>query len=400
MKKHPVATLLLILALLVFLVLIFIWVRDSDPTEVLTYEVVRQDIKVTVTTNGIIEPVDRSEIFAPIAARVVHIAHLEGSEISRNDLLMQLESEQIRSTLADARTGLLEARRHGRTVLTGPPQEEINDLDASIAESEMQLRQTLSDLAIEESLLLKGATTRITVENLRNQRDLLELRVNSLKQRKQDLLERYSAEEKQWEQEKIDELAGQVKLLEEQLRMETVRAPKDGVIYSLPVMPGVAVARGQLLAQVYQPGRIRLRAYVDEPDLGRIAAGQEVRIEWDGIADRYWRGTVEKPARQVVSLNNRSIGYVLCSIEGEPTELIPNLNVNVEITTDMRMDALAVPRSAIFSHEGKTMIMVSDGIRTTERAVTLGLVTAEEIEIVEGIIEGDRVVVNPLAVRR
>ncbi|HSW39654.1 MAG TPA: HlyD family efflux transporter periplasmic adaptor subunit [Acidobacteriota bacterium] len=399
MKKHPVATSVLILVLLVILVLIFIWARGSDGPAILTYEVVRQDIKVVVNTNGIIEPVDRSEVYAPIDGRIVHIPHLEGSEIGRGQLLVRLESERIRTALADARAGLLEARRHARTVLAGPPREEISDLDASIAESEMQLQQTISDLAIEESLLPKGATTRMTVESLRNRRDLLELRVDSLKQRKADLLARYSDEEKKWEQEKVNELAGQVEILEEQLRMETVAAPWDGVIFSLPVKPGASVARGQLLAQIYQPGRIRLRAYVDEPDLGRVAVGQRVLVEWDGLEDRYWNGTIEQPAKQVVTLGNRSIGHVLCSIEGATAELIPNLNVNVAITIDMRTDALAVPRSCVFSRNGKTMVIVSDGIKTTQREVTLGLVTAEKIEIIKGISEGDRVVMNPLEIR-
>jgi hypothetical protein len=75
--------------------------------------------------------------------------------------------------------------------------------------------------------------------------------------------------------------------------------------------------------------------------------------------------------------------------------LIPNLNVKVEITTDFKANALVVPRSAVFSDEGKPAILMLQGTGTTAKPVDLGLVTSEEIEILHGINEGDSVVLNP-----
>jgi multidrug efflux pump subunit AcrA (membrane-fusion protein) len=284
-------------------------------------------------------------------------------------------------------------------VLVGPQKEEVAALDASIAERALQLEQQNKDLQVEESLLAKQATPRATVENMRKQRDLLQLQLETLKQKKQDLQARYSAEEKGWEQDKISELAKQVSLLEQQLQMESVLAPKSGLIYSLSVKPGSFVTKGQLLAQIYEPGEIWLRAYVDEPDLGRVKKGQSTRIEWDGRPNQKWTGAVEKLAEQVVALNNRSIGYVFCSIDGGPKELIPNLNVKVEIMTDLKTNALIVPRSAVFNHEGKPAVLLPDGKGTIAKPVDPGLVTSEEIEILNGIHEGDSVVLNPGEVR-
>jgi HlyD family secretion protein len=376
----------------------FLFYDSSTPTY-LSAKALRREIRAVINTNGIIEPVDRTEVYAPVDAFVKALPIQEGSEIRRGQLLMRLESQQIRTALAEARAALLQARRQAQAVVSGPPKEELAALDASIAECAMQLDQQNKDLAAEESLLAKQATSRAALETMQNQRDLLKLRLESLRQRRQDLLARYSTEDKQWEQARVGELTREVELLEQQLRAETVSAPASGLIYSLAVKPGAFVSRGTLLAQIYRPGKIRLRAYVDEPDLGKVEEGQQVFIEWDGMPNRKWTGVVEKRAEQVVALNNRSIGYVFCRVDGSPTELIPNLNVKVEIVTARKPNALVVPRAAVSYQNGKPAVMIPSKKGTTMRAVVTGLVTPEEIEILQGLDPGTTVILNPNEVK-
>jgi len=398
-SKTRILIALLVAILLCAVFAIYFWSRGSQHPQYATATAVRQDIRIVVSTNGIIEPADRSEIYAPINAFVARIPNKEGSEIAQGGLLMRLESKELRTALSEARAALLQQKRQAREVMTGPSKEELSRLDASIAECEMQLEQQQKDLLIEDSLYQKGATPRSAVENMQKQRNLLQIRLAGLQQQKRDLQERYSADDKEWEQDKVSEMIQQVNLLEQQLKMESILAPKSGLIYSLLVKPGSYVTSGQLLAQIYEPGNMRLRAYVDEPDLGKIEPGQPVAIRWDGLPDRQWTGMVDKQAEQVVALDNRSVGHVLCSIDGNPKELIPNLNVDVEITTAVKKNALVVPRSAVFNDDGKPAVLLMELDRTITKPVAMGLVTSQEIEILDGIHEGDPVVLYPAEVR-
>ena len=393
-KKYSVLVVLLVLVLLVGFAVYFMS-GNSDSTPLQTAKVARHDLKVVISTNGIIEPIERSEVYAPLDAFVSAIHKQEGAQIAKGQPLMRLDSQPLRTALAEAKASLLEARRQARVVMSGPSREEMTVLEASIAECTLQLEQTNKDLELEASLLSKQATSRAAVENLRKQRDLLQLRLDGLKKKSTDLQARYSAEEKELEQNKLGELNKQVALLEQQLQLESVLAPQSGVIYSLPIKPGAYVSKGEVLAQIYEPGKIMLRAYVDEPDLGRIAKGQAVVIEWDGMPNKQWNGAIEKPAEQVVVMNNRSVGYVFCSVAAGPRELIPNLNVKVQITTARKADVIVIPRSAVIRQSGKTAVLLSEGERTIVKPVELGLVTSEEIEILQGINAGDSVVINP-----
>ncbi len=370
--------------------------KESAPPPLLLSTAARRELRVVVNTNGIIEPVDRIDVYAPIDAFVTDLRHREGSEVTAGQPLMRLESSQLLTSLAEARAALLQARREAQRVATGPSKEELAAVESAIAEATLQLSQQREDLRREEALLPKDATTRDVVENLRKQVSLLALRIEGLKGKKQGLLNRYSDNEKQLEQDRVNELTRQVELLDRQVQLGSMVVPRSGLLYSLPVRSGSYVSKGQLLAQMYQPGKVRLRAYVDEPDLGRVEKGQRVLIEWDGLPDQRWEGVVDKPAEQAVALGNRSVGYVICEIEGEPKALIPNINVKIQLVTASKAAALVVPRTAVFNVDGKPAVLLSsDGIHTTLKSVILGLVTPEEVEIVQGIEEGDRVVTNP-----
>ncbi len=394
-RKYRILIVLTALVLL-FVSLGYYWLRgNSDAPQFQMAKAMRRDIKMVVNTNGIIEPADRTQIYSPMDAFVKTIQVKEGAEIVQGQILMRLETQQVRTEIAEARAALLEAKHQAQLILSGPTKEEVSAMDASIAENALQLHQWTQDLEAEESLYGKGAVPKEAVEKLRKQKDQIQLHSESLKGKKRDLYTRYSDKEKEWAQGKVNEIAKQVELLEQQLQSESIPAPRSGLLYSLMVKPGTYVSRGQLLAEIYRPGNVRLRAYVDEPDLGRIQKGQPVLIEWNGMPERRWTGSVEKPAEQVIALNNRSVGYVLCSIANEPKELIPNLNVQIEITTAMSAHALVIPRSAVTNPNGKPTVLLLDGIRKIVKPIKYGIINSEEIEILDGIREGDAVVTNP-----
>ena len=76
------------------------------------------------------------------------------------------------------------------------------------------------------------------------------------------------------------------------LSKSNVRAPFDGIVYSLPAKQGGFVAAGDLLLQLADLRRVLVRAFVDEPDVGRLAPGNPIEITWDAVPGRIWHSTV------------------------------------------------------------------------------------------------------------
>jgi HlyD family secretion protein len=139
---------------------------------------------------------------------------------------------------------------------------------------------------------------------------------------------------------------------------------------------------------------VRLRAFVDESDLGGLKLDQPVKITWDAIPDREWTGRTEQIPRQVLSRGSRSIGEVLCSVDNQKLELLPNVNVDVRILVQEKDNALAVPRATVRTEQGKHYVLVLDGDRLRRREVQLGMSNGTTYEIVSGVSEGDQVALS------
>jgi HlyD family secretion protein len=142
----------------------------------------------------------------------------------------------------------------------------------------------------------------------------------------------------------------------------------------------------------------RVRAFIDEPDLGALEPDQPVMITWDALANRSWPGKTEIIPKQVVPHGTRSVGELLCSVVNDKLELLPNINVNVRINSRERMNVLAVPRGAVESEGGHRYVFVvragqlGVGKSTLEkREIRVGIADATSYEVMSGLEEGEMV---------
>ncbi len=118
---------------------------------------------------------------------------------------------------------------------------------------------------------------------------------------------------------------------EDALLKSSVRAPFDGMVYSLPVKQGAFVQAGELLLQEADLSRMLVRAFVDEPDVGRLQVGQKVEIIWDALPGRTWTGTVNTVPSTVKLRVSRNVGETTCIVDNRDLRLLPNINVGVTI---------------------------------------------------------------------
>jgi len=158
------------------------------------------------------------------------------------------------------------------------------------------------------------------------------------------------------------------------------------------------VRPGDLLAEVADLRRVRVRAFVDEPDIGLLQPDQAVEITWDALPNSVWQGRTEQAPKTVVSRGSRSVGEMLCSVENQKGELLPNTNVNVRIRVQERKNALVVPRGAVRSEGVHRFVFVVDAgdlslqaSRLRKREIHLGISSATGFEVLDGLSEGDTV---------
>src|SRR5437870_4149360 len=91
----------------------------------------------------------------------------------------------------------------------------------------------------------------------------------------------------------VEQIQNEVAALEEKVRQGRITAPADGTLYSLPVKAGDYVKLGDLLAEMADLHKVRVRAFIDEPELGALEPNEPVKITWDALPNRTWVGKTE-----------------------------------------------------------------------------------------------------------
>jgi HlyD family secretion protein len=166
-------------------------------------------------------------------------------------------------------------------------------------------------------------------------------------------------------------------------------APVTGTIYTMDAAPSQFAETGKLLVEMADLHRERVRAYFDEPDLGRLATGQAVSIRWDAKPNREWHGHVSRLPVTVVTYTTRNVGEVLVDLDGSEDDLLPDTNVTVTVTISSEPNALSMPREALHEQNGKYFVYQVVGDQLKRVAVTIGAPNTTQVPILSGLQDGD-----------
>jgi RND family efflux transporter MFP subunit len=182
-----------------------------------------------------------------------------------------------------------------------------------------------------------------------------------------------------------------VRLARTHIGQNTIRSPLPGTVYDLPAREGAYLNAGDAVASVGKLDPVRVRVYVDEPELGRVAPGEAVHITWDALPAKEWTGTVEKKPSEVVALGTRQVGEVLCTIGNPSHELVPGTSVNAFILTQVVRDALTIPKTAVRRENGIGVYLLRKDNTVAWQNVKTGVSDALRVEAVGGLHDGDAV---------
>lgn len=377
-------------AALVLAIIVAAVILGGRGPQVPVAKVTRQNLSSSITSNGRVEPI------APVTARagfptfVQKVFAKEGETVHRGELILTLESSDMRAQLAQARANLLNARTDLQNAEAGGAPEQVAQLKANLETARVQVANLKSSVKGLKDLVAKQAATR--QELIQTEEDLTKAEgtLQTLEAKKQDLEER-AAQSVEGAKFRLNQAENLVQSLESKVASATVVSPLDGTLYSLPVKLGDFVQTGQVLAEMADLQKVRVRAFVDEPDLGSLAVGQDVEVTWDGKPGKVWTGKTEQLPKQVVARGMRNVGEVLCSIDNKLRDLLPNTNVDVRILVHEQNNVLAVPRAAVNEEGNQHYVFLVQGDRVQRRNITVGIASSSMYQVVSGLASGDLV---------
>jgi HlyD family secretion protein len=381
--RRPV---IVVVSLVILAVLIFTGInRRRVVTPVRAEKVARQEIASIISTNGKIEPINSFEAHAPAPGTVNKVLVAEGDRVKVGQLLVKLDDAEARSQAAHALAQLRAAEAALSGIKAGGTQEELLTSRADLTKAQAEQAEAQRNLKAIQKLQQSGGASPAELEAAQSRAkkadadvQLLQAKVNG----------RYSSPEVARVEASAAEARAAYAAAQELLHHSNVTAPFAGTVYQLPVRPGVYVNGGDLLVQVANLEKVRVRAFVDEPEIGRLAKGQKVEIKWDAIPGRTWDGTLTRVPTSVTMVGTRTVGEITSEIDNTDRKLLPNVNVNVSIISARHDNALTVSREAVHDVEGKRYVYKIEDEKLFAQEVQTGLSSLTRVEVLKGIPEG------------
>ncbi|MGH9603347.1 MAG: efflux RND transporter periplasmic adaptor subunit [Terriglobales bacterium] len=348
----------------------------------------RQTLVNVVSTNGKIEPVENFEAHAPIATTVQRVLVQAGDTVKAGQLLLELDASSARAEAARALAQLRSAQAQSKAVEKGGTREEVLTNEALLVKARTELESAQRNLEAMRKLRERRAASVGELQEAENRFRRAQAEVELLEQK---LKNRFSRPEVTRTAAQLSEAQAAYDAAQNLLQGAIVRAPRAGMVYSLPVRPGTYVSAGDLLVQVADLSRVQARAFVDEPDIGKLAAGQKVEVSWDGLPDRTWSCIVTGVPTTVILRGTRNVGELICQVDNADRKLLPNVNVNVKVETARDENALVVPREAIQQENGKRYVYEITGGELKKREVETSTSNLTHIAVLRGLAENAQV---------
>jgi RND family efflux transporter MFP subunit len=347
---------------------------DETPIPVKAVEIRRDELVVRLRSPAEAVAERQAVLKTEVAGVVKALQAREGFQVKAGELLATLDDRAYRLALERQEatrlrllSEMLLEKRFGRS--TEASETEPGKID-----------QAKSDLAEVESKFHEGL---ISKEGLEKAVKVYETALIESGLRKDDVM----AASKGLTQAEVD-----VRTAELDLEKTIIRAPFAGIITGINVSPGEHAAPGRDLLTIVDIGAIKVIARVLESEVGKVRAGRAADLRFSAYPDRVFRGVVEAVS-PVINPEDRTCA-VRVAVENPGEEIKPGMHAEVEIAAEVHAERLLVPREAVLVRGGRKLVFVVEEGLAKWRAIEVGLENESFAEVLDGVKEGDMVIVE------
>lgn len=375
--------------------------RAQEVPEV--YTVARGEVRVVVAGSGQLQPWRTLEVRPEVQGILLSVVE-EGKAVKAGEVLAELDPdpfrrawESARADLQRAEASLANARAQGESSLASL-QAGVKNAEVAYANAQASLETARRNLEATRLLYQAGGTSRQALWDaetayanaqraLENARASLEAQREALRLRQAQLQEDLRAQEAALSQARLA-------LAEAQANLEKtrVRAPFAGVVLSVSANPGAQVGPGTPLLTLGNLSAYALVLEVDETEIAKVRVGQRVDVTLEGLPGETFQGRVEAISPQGQVVNNIPVFKVTVRLPYDP-RLRPGMSADGEIVVEEARSVLVIPKRAVERVRGRAYVnvLLPDGSTDTVRVV-LGPEDARMVAVLEGLKEGDQVV--------
>ncbi len=362
-----------------------------DPSKLATVD--RGDLAKSVVATGKIEPITKVEVKSKASGIVKKLYVEYGDRVKKGQILAELDKEEILAQVR-AQQATLEAAE--ASAVSAKADYERAQVDAegpdipTLKKAYERAQQMAKDGVVSQASRDDAERNYVMAVN---KRDVARAQLGVLKAKINQA------------QAQAATARAQLNQLHEQYDYTTIVSPIDGIVLSRDVEVGDAVSSilvlgstATLVMTLGDTSEVYVKGKVDESDIGKVYLGQPARIKVESFKDKTFYGKVTKISPMGVEKDNVTTFEVRVSINNPGGELKAAMTANAEIILDEHKNVLQIPEGAIIYDKDKKAYVeipnpsAKDGKKKI--AVNIGISNGAKTEVLGGLKEGDKVVLQ------
>jgi RND family efflux transporter MFP subunit len=377
-----------------------------------TVKVEEGPLAVAVAETGTVEPLTQVEIKSRVAGQVATLLVDVGDRVEKGQLLIQLDRTDMERERARAAADrdMMEARL--KMLQAGTRPEDLREARAQLEQAESAYQRSEAEYRRSQAAVKAQTISTRDAEAARNDYEGARAQRDAVKARLARLEAGARAEEIMEAKAQLAKAEVALTAAEDQLSYASIRSPMTGTVIRRGievgemVSPGVsATAQGTSMLTVADLDRLILKSNLNQIDIGKVKKGLNVEIRVDSAPGKVFMGTIHKVAPAAETSKSSQDGLQTFPIEtilkaATTSDLLkPGMTADLDIQVTTKPKALYLPVEAVIRGKGDegtvTLPPKNQESKTETRKVKLGLANDHQIEIVEGLAQGDAVLIKP-----
>ena len=363
----------------------------------------RRPFASTVAAIGAVKPQIGAEVRvgSRVSGRVRRLRANIGDHVSKGDVIAEIETADFDALVAQRRAEL-ELAIARLAALDSVSPHEIARAESDVARFEATAKLAAEEAERQQGLLRERVTSKAEADAA-HERSLVARAQLASARRALDLARGGSPQQRKQAVAEVARVRAALQSAEVDRSFTIITSPIDGVIASVATQEGETVAAGlnaPTFVTVVDLRRLQVNTYVDEVDIGKVAVGQSATFTVDAYPARDFEGRVEA-IYPTATIQDNVVKYIaaLRIVNDSAGLLRPEMTTSVRIRLDQRT-VLALPTRAIGREDGRSVVQVSARGQVETRPVRTGWRDGPWVEILEGVREGERVLLDPLPTDR
>jgi HlyD family secretion protein len=345
-----------------------------------------------VSTNGKVEPVEPFQAHAPSPGVVEKIFVDEGQQVKAGQLLVRMDDADAQARVASAKATLAQVELQLSDLNSGGTSDERAMFTANLNSARLEQQSAAENLKAVQALQAKGSASLSEVAAAEQRLKTADVGLQNASAR---LANRYGSSDRASAQARVADARAALEAAQKGLSAVDIHTPIAGSVYYIPVSEFDFVPAGDDLVYVADLNRLLIRAYFDEPEIGKLADGQPVQIVWEAKPGHIWHGHILHIPNTIINYNTRNVGEAILSVDDAHGDLPPNSNVTVTVIEAEKPNVLSIPREALHTDGSRNFVYRIVGGKLVQTPVQLGaLVNNTNAEIAGGLSAGDMVVLG------